>query len=59
MRDENELPDLVVVGSCGLHAIHGAFETGVKTTGWQLENVCMQCENCFIKRPPGVMFIFI
>ena len=25
------------VGSCGLHVIHGAFQSGVKTTGWEIE----------------------
>ena len=27
------------VGSCGLHVIHGAFQSGVKTTGWEIEKI--------------------
>ena len=38
-RMENELPQIVDVGSCGLHVVHGAFQTGVKATGWNLEKV--------------------
>lgn len=38
-RAENELPQVLEVGSCGLHVVHGAFKTGVKATGWNLEKV--------------------
>ena len=38
-RDENELPSLLDVGSCGLHVVHGDFQTGVKAAGWELEKV--------------------
>ena len=27
------------VDSCGLHVIHGAFQSGVKTTAWEIEKV--------------------
>ena len=33
-REENELPALARVGSCGLHITHSAFETGFKKTNW-------------------------
>ena len=39
-RDENELPQLFDVGSCGLDVIHGSFQTGVYAAGcWELEKV--------------------
>ena len=33
-RKENEQPELVNIGSCGLHPLHGAFKCGVESTGW-------------------------
>ena len=38
-RTEKELPQIINVGSCGLHIVHGAFQTGVKATGWKSEKV--------------------
>ena len=32
-----EVPQMFEVGSCGLHVIHGAFQSGVKATGWEIE----------------------
>ena len=32
-----EVPQLFEVGSCGLHVIHGTFQSGVKTTGRGIE----------------------
>ena len=31
-REQEELSQLIIVGSCGLHIIHGAFQTGATTT---------------------------
>ena len=36
-REKNELPQILEIGSCGLRVIHGAFQTGVKATGWELD----------------------
>ena len=34
-RNSNETyPNLLDVGSCSLHVVHGAFRTGMKQTGW-------------------------
>ena len=35
-REEDELPALINIGSCGLHVIHGAFKTGVEATNWNV-----------------------
>ena len=37
IQSSEEVPRLFEVGSCGLHVIHGAFQCGVKTTGWEIE----------------------
>ena len=34
-RDECELPQLIDIGSCQLHVIHGAFQTGSNATPWR------------------------
>ena len=41
MRKETDpdAPDLLDIGSCGLHVIHGAFKTGVNATGWKTDNL--------------------
>ena len=36
-KEKNELPQILEIGSCGLHAINGAFQTGVKETWWELD----------------------
>ena len=30
---------LLNIGSCGLHVIHGAFQTGARETGWGIDNL--------------------
>ena len=37
IRSREEVPQLFEVGSCGLHVIHGAFLSGVKTSRWEIE----------------------
>ena len=37
-RNSNETyPNLLDVGSCSLHVVHGAFITGMKQTGWGID----------------------
>ena len=38
-REEDELPALINIGSCGLHVIHGAFKTGVEATNWNIKKI--------------------
>ena len=40
-REEDELPALINIGSCGLHVIHGAFKTGVEATNWNIKKLCV------------------
>ena len=37
IQSSEEVPQLFKVGPCVLHAIHGAFQSGVKTTGWEVK----------------------
>ena len=34
-----DAPDVLDIGSCGLHVVHGAFKTGVTATGWKLDQL--------------------
>ena len=36
-REEDELPALINIVSCGLHVIYGAFKTGVEATDWNIK----------------------
>ena len=38
-RTENRLSDLIDVGSCPLHLINGAFQTGSMTSSWKLKKI--------------------
>ena len=35
---ELNLPLLIESGTCGLHTVHRAFQTGAKATNWDLDN---------------------
>ena len=35
---ELNLPLLIELGTCGLHTVHRAFQTGAKATNWDLDN---------------------
>jgi hypothetical protein len=50
-RTEKEFPQIIDVGSCGLHVVHGAFQTGVKATGWKLEKVLKSMWKLFNDSP--------
>ena len=36
-REEIGLPPLLSLGTCGLHTVHRAFQTGAKETNWNLD----------------------
>ena len=38
-REANEQPQLVDIGSCGLHTIHNTFKAGMQSTDWMLKEV--------------------
>ena len=50
-RGEKEWNDLLNIGSCGLHAIHGAFKTGVKATKWDIEQILRSMWKIFHDSP--------
>ena len=36
-RYKNKLHQILDIGSCGLHVVHGALQTGGKGAGWELD----------------------
>ena len=38
-REGKEFPELINIGSCGLHILHGALQTGTLKTGWEVNKV--------------------
>lgn len=50
-REEKDLPQLINIGSCGLHIFHGAFQQGAKKTLWNIEKVLKSIFNLFNESP--------
>ena len=52
---ENGHKNLIEIGSCSLHIVHGAFQTGATKTGWELNKVLKamynECINEFNESP--------
>jgi hypothetical protein len=38
LREDMIMTELVELGSCGLHVIHGAFQTGHRASGWDVNS---------------------
>lgn len=50
-RKENKYPSLLNLGTCGLHIIHRAFQTGAKATNWQLDEYLKKVYKLFKDTP--------
>ena len=46
-----ELSDLLNIGSCSLHVVHGRFEKGAKESGWNLGNTLCSLWQIFRNTP--------
>ena len=40
-------PDLIDIGVCSLHVLHGAFRTGIKATGWKIPELLRALNGLF------------
>ena len=36
-RCEKDYPNIIDIGSCSLHVVHGAFKSGIEATNWDLK----------------------
>ena len=48
---ENGYKNLIGIGSCSLHTVHGAFQTGATKTGWELNKVLKAMYKIFNESP--------
>ena len=46
-RNSEELPQLLNIGSCGLHIVHGGLQKGVNESAGSWAMSCDHCGNCF------------
>ena len=50
-RFSNELNDLIDLGSCSLHVVHGALGTGVVASGWKVKDTMKSASYMFRDSP--------
>ena len=48
---ENGYKNLIEIGSCSLHSVHGAFHAGAIKTGWELNKVLKAMHKIFNESP--------
>ena len=36
---EKDYPNIIDIGSCSLHVVHGAFKSGIEATNWDLKKI--------------------
>ena len=46
--ENDDYPDLIDIGSCSLHVVHGAFRTGMQKTKWGIDGILKHCTTCFL-----------
>ena len=46
---EKEFPQITDVGSCGLHLVHGAFQTCMKANDWKSENILKAWRDLYLQ----------
>ena len=50
-RNSEELPQLLNIGSCGLHIVHGGLQKGVNESGWKLGHLMRSLWQLFHDTP--------
>ena len=50
-RNSEELPQLLNIGSCGLHIVHGGLQKGVNESGWKLGHLMRSLWQLFHNTP--------
>ena len=49
--EEQEFPDMINIGSCDLHNVHGAFKSGMEASEWNLTKVLRGARQLFHDSP--------
>ena len=50
-NESDDYPDLIDIGSCSLHVVHGAFRTGVQKSKWGIDSILQALYNLFPNSP--------
>ena len=50
-HDDPDGPDLIEIGSCGLHVLHGAYRAAQKATDWNLDKLLKAIYSIFELSP--------
>ena len=50
-QSNDDYPELLDIGSCSLHVIHGAFRKGMNKTNWGIDLILKALHNLFDKSP--------
>ena len=50
-RAQAELPQVIDIGTCPLHVLHGAFQTGAEAAGWKLKKILRALFQMFHQAP--------
>ena len=50
-RTEKELSQLIHIGTCGLHTLHGSFKCGENASGWNLKKLLSSIFKIFDQSP--------
>ena len=50
-REEKGYPQIINIGSCGLHVMHGAFKAGMEAAGWNVGKVLKSMWQLFHDSP--------
>lgn len=51
LREEQNCDNIIDIGSCGLHIIHGALQSGHKSAGWNVNEFLRGIYYLFIDSP--------
>ena len=50
-KDDADMPNLLNIGSCGLHVVHGAFYSGCRATDWNIDGILRTLHYLFEDSP--------
>ena len=53
-REEREYPVILDIGSCSLHIVHGALQTGMISQKWDLQKILRAIYNLFKESPAKI-----
>ena len=49
--EDPNAPDLIIIGSCGIHVLHGAYQTAHGVTDWEVGKTLKAAHGIFKKSP--------